>query len=268
MSGMKKYTIVLFLLIIPFMIMCQEEVENDTLDQKPEKFKKHIQFGATAGITLNTYAYNFSGEYTFESFDHISYMVGMRLDWQLGRLFSIQIPLTLKSKGDRSSVQYLYDNNSQVFPNEESISGDGSIKQTYLSGEFPLVFSVGFGDRYGKYLSLGAGPFVSLGITGKEKNSYTLNYADGTSESFDFDRDIEFTDTFGTIRDVNTRYLKFLDYGYYGEVTYKFKMYTAGLSVSIGHLNIDNENDWAHLGILGIPNFKSISIGIFGIYLL
>ena len=220
---MKKVILMSAIALVSFSSFAQTKATNNA----------GITYGVKAGVTFpgmtasksNNDAVSYAGRGT-------QFFGGGVVNVPVSALFTLQPGLSLVGKGFSTEETEISGGNTAVTSN----------KRTPLYLELPINMIASFDAGNGKFL-VGAGPYVSLALGGKIKNSLVVN---GVADAFytdAADRDLRFGTN--TDEDVNTgaelKDMKSFDFGLNFLVGYQL---SNGLSINAGYglglLNLDS----------------------------
>ncbi|MCB0546794.1 MAG: outer membrane beta-barrel protein [Phaeodactylibacter sp.] len=202
-------------------------------------FHSQLFIGITAGINAATGIYDYRGATEPPAFSILAApTLGASLDWRISPRFSLQSGLFYRGKGDRIDIGEWISSIESGLSNEGFASSyteaEGHI-QTYVGYlECPIYpvlnLSAGF--------QLGAGPYLAIGLHGKEKSKYKTSYfVEGNllgREEVNDSRKIQFADVIALEDNSTTRYFRRIDYGVVGYLGIRTRKMTVAWTVSYG----------------------------------
>lgn len=129
--------------------------------------RAQVKIGLKAGLNMANIAQNYEDALLeSETKTRLAYHIGASVDYNLSDTWGIQSGLLFTSKG------YSYDLEQELgITEEESLEGYDRVTFNYL--EIPV--SLAYKENN---LQLYAGPYLAVGIGGKNKWDYTINYED------------------------------------------------------------------------------------------
>lgn len=214
-----------------------------------------ITYGVKAGVTFPTFSVSGIGDVTIKSIT--SFYVGGMVDIPVSSMFSVQPGLSFIGKGYSLDIDV---SASLGFPKGSVVVIE---KENPFYIEIPVNLVAKFEAGPGK-LFVGAGPYVSFGVAGKYKMTYSGPKAASRIEaglSKNKESDLKFGTNSKSTSDSDRKQLKSLDFGLNFLLGYQL---TNGLSINggygLGLTNISSNTD--------LPNNKEslensvISVGL------
>lgn len=210
-----------------------------------------VKFGLKAGMNVNNISQNFKeSDWEFETKMRLAYHFGATIDYGLSDALSLQSGLLFTSKGFSYDLEEDLDDGETV---------DGYYRAIFNYLEIPINFAYKIND-----FQIYAGPYLAIGIGGKNKWDLTYKYdGDEYSESDEYN----FKPVFGEVGegdlDDDEDAYSALDYGLNLGVGYQTGpiLINAGYSLGLGNLTPAYEGDDDDRGDYKISN-RVISLSV------
>lgn len=205
-----------------------------------------VKFGVKAGVNLNNIAQNFDdSDLEMETKMRLAYHVGVVADLGISEMFSIQPGVLFSSKG------YSVDLEEHLnLPNDAEVEGYNRISLNYV--EIPVNAVIRISG-----LEIFAGPYVGIGIGGKQKWDYTVTVAGADEEVSD---DMKIKAFFGEVGegdlDDDEGAYRALDYGVNFGLGYGVGPVVISAGYSLGLGNLTPEMDTGDMGEFDPADFK------------
>lgn len=203
-----------------------------------------VKFGVKAGVNLNNIAQNFDDS-DLESATkmRLAYHVGVVADLGLSEMFSIQPGVLFTSKGYSVDLE-------DDLPSGVEVDGYDRVSLNYV--EIPVNAVVKISG-----LQIYAGPYVGIGIGGKNKWDYTVTTAAGDEDVSD---DMKLKAFFGEVGegdlDDDEGAYRALDYGVNFGLGYGVGPVVISAGYSLGLGNLTPEMDTGDMGDFDPADFK------------
>ncbi|MCP3933441.1 MAG: PorT family protein [Bacteroidetes bacterium] len=218
--------------------------------EKPEKLpkeKKGVRFdlGITVGGNFSTGIYEYQSEISNPPASLlIAPAGGLTLDLELGRSFGLMTGVYYKGKGDRTDVNEWV--SSLTFPQGISVTttaeGEGFITNSLNYLEIPFLAVIALNAGGNQQFRIGAGPYVGIGLFGKEKSDYTIYYYHNgeydREETINSEKEVEFVDIIQAEEDPEKVYWNKFDYGWYFNADLKLRPIILSATASWGRANL------------------------------
>ena len=173
--------------------------------------------------------------------------LGIGLEYQVNRTFSIQPSLMMSRKGNKSTNE-----KEIIYYNEGNISSYEYDKKTYNYSEnyleLPINAQFRIHFRKSKSLTFAVGPYFAYGIGGKTK--YSRKYASKEFDPYEnqlvnYDGNIVYTETKATYSTFgrNGANLHRFDMGINEEIHFEFKRFMLGIYAQSGLLKLDKYHE-------------------------
>jgi len=199
-------------------------------------FKPRTSIGIAGGFCIASAHYNYKeGVEPPSGLYRIGPAFGIMLDMEVSRYFSIQSGIYYRAKGDKVDMKKFY----EKF-NLTDVEAEGTLKSNLTYLEAPLALVIGF--PAGTYqVQIGAGPFVAYGISGKEKEDYSVkHYQNGNlANTIDYNNEsaVVFVDNVPESTEDGKVYTKSFDYGLFVHFGIKARPFILSASLSAGLAN-------------------------------
>lgn len=203
--------------------------------------KAQVEFGIKAGANFSNISQDFKDS-DFEMTTKIKpgFHLGVIADVPFSDNFSFQPGLLYSSKGYNLDIEKSMENIlGEPLPDGASI--DGYFRGTFNYIEVPLNFAFKAND-----FQIFAGPYVALGLSGKQKYDFTIKYMGFSSSD---DDEMKLKPVFGEVKaedlDDDEDAFTALDYGINAGVGYKVGpvLIQAGYSLGLGNMTPLYEGD-------------------------
>jgi hypothetical protein len=203
--------------------------------------KAQVEFGIKAGANFSNISQNFTNsDWEMETNIKPGFHIGATADVPISDNFSFQPGLLYSSKGYSVDIEESIENIlGESLPAGASI--DGYFRGTFNYIEVPLNFAFKTND-----LQIFAGPYVAMGLSGKQKYDFTVSYMGMSSSDKD---ELKMKPVFGEVKegDLSDDEDAFtaLDYGFNAGVGYKVGpvLIQAGYSLGLGNMTPAYEGD-------------------------
>ncbi len=221
--------------------------EKPPKPEKPPREKKGVRFdlGFTVGGSFSTSVYEYQSEINSPP---TSFLIapagGLTLDLELGRSFGLMTGVYYKGKGGRIDIGEW----ASSFPFPQGISvtttaeGEGFIMNSLNYLEIPFLAVIALNAGGNQQFRIGAGPYVGIGLFGKEKSDYTIYYYHNgeydREETINSEKEVEFVDIIQAEDDPEKVYWNKLDYGWYFNADLKLRPIILSATASWGRANL------------------------------
>jgi hypothetical protein len=196
--------------------------------------KAQVEFGIKAGANFSNISMDFKdSDWEMATKIKPAFHFGVTADVPFSDNFSFQPGLLYSSKGFSYDMEEFIETFFGDLPEEASI--DGYARATYNYLEVPLNFAFKTNG-----LQIFAGPYVAMGLSGKQKYDLTVSYM-GVSDS-DTD-EMKLKPVFGEVKEgdlgEDEDAFSALDYGINAGVGYRVGpvLIQAGYSLGLGNMN-------------------------------
>jgi len=204
-----------------------------TLITSSVQTQAQVKFGVKAGLNVNNISQNFKeSDWELDTKMRIGYHIGATVNYGLSDAISLQSGLLLSSKGFSFDLEEGLDDDETI---------EGYVRAIFNYLEIPINFAYKIND-----FQVYAGPYLAIGIGGKNKWDYTYKY-DG-DEYKDAD-EIKLKPVFGEVGEgdlgEDEDAYSALDFGLNLGVGYQAGpvLISAGYSLGLGNLTPAYEGD-------------------------